>query len=130
MVTPRPELWRRKRWEALLMASGPKRAPTRKGGPGARGARRAGGGARYGLGPEAGADAEGGARVEGGAYDGGVGVIEVAHVREAHEGAHVREARGLERVCGFVPGQGALTSPRVSRSGLRFPPGLGLARKS
>src|SRR4028118_728056 len=99
MVTPRPELWRRRRGEARLMAPGPTRGPRGGGvggegevveegtaGPGV-GAPQQVGGAPYGLGPEAGADAEGGARVERGPDDGGGGGLPVAHALGAHDGA-------------------------------------------
>src|SRR5215208_1777499 len=68
------------------------------------------GSAAYSLGAEAGSGAEGGAHVEWRAYYCGVCVRQVTHVRQAHEGAHVREARGLKGVGRFVPGQAAFTS--------------------
>jgi hypothetical protein len=63
-------------------------------------------GAADSLGAEACTGAEGRPCVERGADYRGVGVLEVPHVREAHEGSHAGEARGLERVGGFVAGQG------------------------
>ncbi len=64
-------------------------------------------GAPYALGAEAGADAEGAARVERGADDGGVGVLEVANVGQAHKGAHARKSWGLEGIGRLVAGHGS-----------------------
>src|SRR5829696_5011804 len=83
-------------------------------------------GASYTFRAEAGSGAEGGARVEWRAYYRSVCVRQVTRVGQAHEGAHVREARGLEGVGRFVSGQAVFTSLRASRSSFRLPPGLGL----
>jgi hypothetical protein len=65
------------------------------------------GDAAYPLRAEAGSGAEGGACVEWRAYYRGVCVRQVPHIRQAHKGAHIREARGLERVSRLVTGQEA-----------------------
>src|SRR5215211_7866862 len=62
-------------------------------------------GAAYPVWTEAGPGPEGGARVERRAHYRGVCVLQVPRVRQAHEGAHAREARRLEGVSRFVPSQ-------------------------
>src|SRR5215211_1133228 len=74
------------------------------------------GDAAYAFGAEAGSGPESGARVERRAHYRGVCVRQVPRVRQAHKGAHVREARGRERIGWFVVGQAVLT-----RSGKRSP---------
>src|ERR671920_960549 len=84
------------------------------------------GGAAYPLGAEAGPSPEGGARIERRAYYRDVRVRQVPRVRQAHEGAQVREARGLERVGWLVAEQWFFTSIRGSGGRLRLSPRLRL----
>src|SRR5215207_3891820 len=63
------------------------------------------GSAAYPFGTETGPGPEGGACIERRTYDGGVGVLQVLRVRQAHEGSDAREARRLERVGRLVAGQ-------------------------
>src|SRR5829696_1838636 len=78
------------------------------------------GGAAYPLGTEAGPGPEGGARIERRAYYSDVRVRQVPRVRQAHEGTHVREARGLERVGWLVADQWFFISIRRSGGRLRL----------
>src|SRR5215210_98092 len=71
------------------------------------------GGAANAFRAKTGPGPEGGARIERSAHHRGVGVFEVPNVRQAHKGAHVRKARGLERVSWLV------TRQEAPRSGVR-----------